>query len=52
MKWKQAAETLHTIDVEEKIEEMESELGRLMVGLVEKVARTSSKKTSTSISPS
>jgi hypothetical protein len=44
LKWKQLCETLNHIDAEEKIEEMESELGRLIVGLDRRVKPTSTKK--------
>ena len=47
VKWKQVVEALRTMEGEEKIEEMESELGRLMVGLDERVKPTSRKKSST-----
>ena len=47
VKWKQVVEALHTLEGAKKIEEMESELGRLMVGLDAKVKPTSSKKSST-----
>jgi len=47
VKWKQVVETLHTVEGEKKIEDMESELGRLMVGLDSKVKPTSNKKSST-----
>jgi hypothetical protein len=47
MKWKQIVEALNTPEGEERIQEMTSELERLMVGLDEKVkTKTSSKKTS------
>ena len=51
MKWKRVAEALLMADKEETIEEMESELERLMVGLDGKVKLTSSKGSSTSLSP-
>jgi hypothetical protein len=44
LKWKQHCETLNRVDEEDKIEEMESELGRLIVGLDPRVKPTSSKK--------
>jgi hypothetical protein len=47
VKWKQVVEALHTLVGVKKIKEMESELGRLMVGLDAKVKPTSSKKSST-----
>jgi hypothetical protein len=43
IKWKQLSETLNRVDVEAKIEEVESELGRLMVGLDDRVKPTSNK---------
>ena len=51
MKWKQVAEALLMADKEETIAQMESEFERLMVGLDEKVKPTSSKGSSTSLSP-
>jgi len=52
MAWKRVAEFLcealgGTMGAEERIEEMESELGRLMVGLDEKVTANFHKKSST-----
>jgi hypothetical protein len=51
IKWKQVAEALLMTDNEETIEEMESELERLMVGLDEKMKPTSRKGSSTPLSP-
>lgn len=51
MKWKQVAEALLMVDKEETIEEMESELERLMVGLDEKLKPISNKGSSTSLLP-
>jgi hypothetical protein len=47
VKWKQVVEALHTPDGDRRIEEMESELGRLMVGLDQKVKPTTRKTSST-----
>jgi hypothetical protein len=52
MKWKQIVEALNTPEGEERIQEMTSELERLMVGLDEKVKTTTySKKNSSKKTP-
>jgi len=47
MKWKQIVETLNTPERQEKIQEMMSELERLMAGLDKRVKTTSKKRTPT-----